>query len=56
MSGRPATSLHQSLRRARLRLALISVLGWGVLIAVSIAEHSRDGQWGPARLIASSHT
>jgi hypothetical protein len=56
MSGRPAPSLHQSIKRARARLVLISLSGWGLLFAASFVMHSHDGQWGLLHpIVIASH-
>jgi hypothetical protein len=39
MSGQRSTSLHASIQVARTRLALISLLGWGGLVAASYVIH-----------------
>jgi hypothetical protein len=56
MSGRPTQSLHVSIQRARTRLAFIGLLGWGVLIAASVAVHHRDGHAPAPMVVASART
>jgi hypothetical protein len=56
MSARPATSLHVSIRRARTRLALIGLVGWGVLITASVAQHHHVGHAAAAPAAQASAT
>jgi hypothetical protein len=51
MSGRPSIPLHVSIRRARARLALVGLLGWGALAAASFAIHGHDAR--PATIHAA---
>jgi len=49
-SNRPPISAHDALTR----LVLMSLLVWALLAAASLAEHGRDGHWGPVQLVASA--
>ncbi|HLZ74772.1 hypothetical protein [Phenylobacterium sp.] len=55
MSGRPPQPLHVSIRRARARLALMGLIGWGVLTAASVAIHHHEGHAPAAAIAASAH-
>lgn len=52
MSGRLSNRPQITRQGALNRLVLMSLVAWALLIAASLAEHSRDGQWGPIQVSA----